>query len=271
MRQPFRHRIPAWVLTVALTLTAQAADGVIEINQAIVEANDGFPYLISEPGSYILTGNLTVPDENTTAIRVQADHVTVDLNGFAIIGPVQCKAENGSVSCSAQGNGNGVLAGAEVLQSTVVRNGSVRGMGFTGVTIAVGRVEGVRALENGDHGINVLVSGVVSGCLAELNGQVGILSIGGTVVVENSLARFNGAGIQLDGSGVVRGNASDSIFVHNSAVLGNWIENELSVSLSSGYADNVIDGVVTADPQAQPIGCNLIGGNLVCPEGSAPQ
>ncbi len=37
-----------------------AADGVIEINQATVEANGGFPYVISKPGSYILSGNLTV-------------------------------------------------------------------------------------------------------------------------------------------------------------------------------------------------------------------
>ena len=49
-----------------------AADGVIEINQADVEANGGFPYVISEPGSYMLTGNLSVPDENTSAIEVQA-------------------------------------------------------------------------------------------------------------------------------------------------------------------------------------------------------
>ena len=65
----------------------------------------------------------------------------------------------------------------------------------------------------------------------------------------------------------MRGNASDSIIVSNSAVLGNWIENELIVQDSSGYADNVIDGVVTVGQKSQPIGCNLIGGNLVCPEG----
>ena len=55
-----------------LTLPALwAADGVIEINQAGIEADGGFPYVISEPGSYILTGNLMVPDENTTAIEIE--------------------------------------------------------------------------------------------------------------------------------------------------------------------------------------------------------
>ena len=81
-----------------------AADGVTEINQASVEAAGGFPYVISEPGSYTLSGNLTVPDENTNAIEVEAPDVTVDLNGFAIIGPVKCLSfntrGNGTVSCS---------------------------------------------------------------------------------------------------------------------------------------------------------------------------
>ena len=288
MTQPFRHRIPAWVLTVAFTLTAQAADGVFEINQAIVEANGGFPYVISEPGSYILTGNLTVPDENTTAIEVQADHVTVDLNGFAIIGPVQCTAENGSVSCSTVGTGVGVRAQALTAliarlvgepTNTVVRNGTIRGMGAEGVNITSGRVEGVRALENGENGIAV-GDGIVRGCLAELNGVGGISLTTSTTsesVVEHSIALSHGVfgGINVRG-GVVRGNASDSIFVRGSALLGNWIGTGLILGVSSGYADNVADGVAgfgfeDGFSQAQPIGCNLFDGNLVCPEGSAAQ
>ena len=274
MRQPFRDRIAAWALTASFTLTLQAADGVIEINQAAIDANGGFPYVISEPGSYILTGNLTVPDENTTAIEVRADDVTVDLNGFAIIGPVQCTAEDGSVSCAPEGTGVGVLA-QDDSSPTVVRNGSVRGMGAAGVRIVSGRVEGVRARENGETGIS-LGSGIVRGCLAESNGGFGInVTTSGTV--EHSIALFNRTlfGIILVG-GIVRGNASDSIFAQDSAILGNWIGTQLGLGVSSGYADNVVDGVVgfgfeDGFSEAQPIGCNLISGNLVCPEGSAAQ
>ena len=259
-----------------MTLTVQAADGVIEINRAIVEANGSFPYVISEPGSYILTGNLTVPDEDTTAIEVQADHVTVDLNGFAIIGPVQCTAEDGSVSCSPRGVGVGVQGrslsdeegGAFASTNTVVRNGTVRGMGLHGVYIDSGRVEGVRALENRNTGIFAF-GGIVRGCLAESNGFFGIFISEGTV--EHSIALFNGAVGIIVANVVVRGNASDSITATSGAVLGNWIGTDLGVVGSSGYADNVIDGVVTADAKSQPIGCNLVGGNLVCPEGSAAQ
>ncbi len=269
MRRLFRHRIPAWALTAALTLTAQAADGVIEINQSIVEANDGFPYVISEPGSYKLTGNLTVPDENTTAILVQADHVTVDLNGFAIIGPVQCTAENGSVSCAPDGTGIGVDAFESDSVGTVVRNGTVRGMA-RGISVSSGRVEGVRALENGVFGGIAVSTGIVRGCLAESNGGRGISISSGTV--EHSIALFNGTGGISVREGVARGNASDSILARDSAVLGNWIGTELEIDDSSGYADNVIAGGLEDDvEETQPIGCNLGGGNLVCPEASAAQ
>src|SRR6266700_7689406 len=67
-----------------------AVDGVVLINQSTVMAAGGFPYTITQPGSYRLSGNLTVPDANTTAIQVMADNVTIDLNGFSIIGPMVC-------------------------------------------------------------------------------------------------------------------------------------------------------------------------------------
>ena len=75
--------------------SAWAVDGVVLINQASALAGNvtpgdtpGFPVTISQPGSYRLAGNLTVPDANTTAIEVTATgQVTVDLNGFVISGP----------------------------------------------------------------------------------------------------------------------------------------------------------------------------------------
>ena len=321
-----------------------AADGVIEINQAAVEAGGGFPYVISEPGSYMLTGNLSVPGGDTTAIEVRADDVTLDLNGFA----VGCGGLfDPDDPCDLGSGGEGVTAffvrgeNSDNASNTVVRNGTIRGMGFHGVNIdsglvegiqaqfnggfgirvgagvvtdclarnngakgigigkgvattnialsngtdgigvregvriVSGRVEGVRALENGETGIS-LGSGIVRGCLAESNGGFGInVTTSGTV--EHSIALFNCTlfGIILVG-GIVRGNASDSIFAQDSAILGNWIGTQLGLGVSSGYADNVVDGVVgfgfeDGFSEAQPIGCNLISGNLVCPEGSAAQ
>jgi hypothetical protein len=69
---------------------AGAVDGTIEINQAKVLAAGGFPFIITTPGSYRLTSNLTVPAgkigiENSAGGT--AGGVTIDLNGFSIIGP----------------------------------------------------------------------------------------------------------------------------------------------------------------------------------------
>ena len=280
MRQPFRHRIPAWVLTAALTLTVQAADGVIEINQAIVEANGGFPYVISAPGSYILTGNLTVPDESTTAIEVRADDVTLDLNGFAI----QCTDSDGA-SCDQSSftgdNGDGVTAfiftddfGFENFANTVVRNGTIRGMGRDGVLLRSGFVEGIQALQNGRAGIFVR-EGAVTNCLARDNGATGIGIRTG--VATTNVATFNdGDGIGVR-SGVARnnvsnGNGGDGIGSEGSAlVLGNRITDNSGAALKlipdedggvSGYADNVIEGTVTG---GQQMGCNLIDGSQICP------
>ena len=52
----------ALLLGIGLASLASAADGVIEINQASVKAAGGFPFVISQPGSYRLTGNLDVTD-----------------------------------------------------------------------------------------------------------------------------------------------------------------------------------------------------------------
>src|ERR1035441_8775525 len=43
------------------------------------------PYVISSAGSYYLTTNLVSPG-GVAGITVAADHVTIDLRGFAIIG-----------------------------------------------------------------------------------------------------------------------------------------------------------------------------------------
>jgi hypothetical protein len=74
---------PLWtiaLLTIALASPALAVDGVLEINQACAVNTGcfsgdaaGLPVTITAAGSYRLTGNLTVPDENTDGIAVSAN------------------------------------------------------------------------------------------------------------------------------------------------------------------------------------------------------
>jgi hypothetical protein len=130
---------------------AFAVDGVLEINQTCaVEtgcfAGDsaGFPVEVSASGSYRLTSNLVVPDENTHGINLRAvagvsatSDVSIDLNGFAII---RSGCEGVLVSCIASsGTGNGVnRTGGSSNRSISVKNGSITGMGRTGVSIGQG-------------------------------------------------------------------------------------------------------------------------------------
>jgi hypothetical protein len=85
----------ALITTAALVLASGAAIAQpIQINQAVVAANatnratGGFPYMITQPGSYQLSGNLVVP-AGVNGIGIAANNVTLDLNGFNItlLGP----------------------------------------------------------------------------------------------------------------------------------------------------------------------------------------
>jgi hypothetical protein len=74
-----------------------AVDGVVLIDQNKALAGSvtpgdlpGFPISIKQPGSYRLAGNLTLPDANTSGIEINVQNVTLDLNGFAILGSVTC-------------------------------------------------------------------------------------------------------------------------------------------------------------------------------------
>src|SRR6266567_4493370 len=72
---------------------ASAVDGTFLINLSTVTAAGGFPYLITQPGSYRLSGNLQAP-VNTSAILITANYVTLDLNGFSI----NCSANTGTTT-----------------------------------------------------------------------------------------------------------------------------------------------------------------------------
>src|SRR5208337_5660071 len=78
----------AAVIVLGLAASAGAVDGTIDINQAKVLAAGGFPYVIGTANtSYRLTGSLTVSSTFGIGIYVTANHVTIDLNGFSIVGP----------------------------------------------------------------------------------------------------------------------------------------------------------------------------------------
>lgn len=184
-----RRHVPAALLSLLLLLgtagPALAVDGVIEINQARALAggitpgdSGGFPVTINAPGSYRLTGNLLDSPPGFPAIRILTDHVTLDLNGFSIIG-----------------DPTGTDDGIEITGSDVeIRNGSISSFGGRGVFAPLFysfiRVIGVSVMDNAGSGLELQGDGnIVDGCTAR-NNQLGI-RVGTGSLVTNSVIRGN--------------------------------------------------------------------------------
>jgi hypothetical protein len=212
-------------------MTALAVDGVVLINQANALAGNvtpgdtpGFPVTISQSGSYKLSSNLVVTDPDAEAIRITADNVTLDLNGFSIIGPSVCNGQGGTAttSCTVSNVQSIGIDALEQIGITIV-NGYIRGMGFEAlVCLGDAHVEGIQATHNASgiqangviiHNImdyNLFVgfngTGIVQGNVASGN-QIGFLAGG---IIKDNIANFNsGSGFfgQV-GSTVVSGNSA---------------------------------------------------------------
>ena len=222
------------LIGLALMGPAQAVDGVVEINQAKAQAGGvtsgdfgGFPVTLSERGSYRLTGDLNVP-AGAEAITVDSDDITLDLNGFHVIG------------------GGGALAdgiGLSGRKNIEIRNGTIRGFSRSGIFSNINtqfvRVIGVRAIGNTGSGIELQGNGhLVDGCTAFGNGGAGIRANDGSLVI-NSVARGNtGLGLVLSASTGYRSN----VLTGNNGGDGN-------PQVASGLQ----------------LGSNVCGGDLVCP------
>jgi hypothetical protein len=192
--------------------SAHAVDGVTLINQSKALAGGvtpgdepGFPVTISRPGSYKLSGNLTVPDGETTAIVITHPRVTLDLNGFAIQGPVTLSGSGASLACTGRSAawhaGVGVLVQLppNTAGAVAVGNGTIAGMGGVGAasmdpSYTIRPVLVVRDLRLAGNGRGGLYGAAeVRDTVAEYNCGHGVLT---SPAVRDSTARYNsGAGL----------------------------------------------------------------------------
>ncbi|MGH8203691.1 MAG: right-handed parallel beta-helix repeat-containing protein, partial [Steroidobacteraceae bacterium] len=187
-----------------------ATDGQIVINQSKAQAGNvtpgdaaGFPVTISRSGSYVLSGNLTVPRDKS-GIQIAADDVTLDLNGFRIKG-------SGS-----GGNGIGPAPGPDLIppfpDGVTIRNGTIANFGIAiNLHMSVRTVvHQVRAFDN-DFGISLGPVSVVSGSVASGNRfGFGIEVGGGTLVSGNSATHNAGSGLHVDCPSNIVGNTAHS-------------------------------------------------------------
>lgn len=187
----------------------------IAINAINTRGDADSVYKITQPGSYYLTGNVT-GQIGKHGIEIAASGVTVDLNGFEVVG------------VPSMGEFDGISVTLSTARSIEVRNGTVRGWGDEGVDlgslgvdsvgivrniragenfgngIAVGRgclITGCVAFDNNGHGIVAGTATTISGCTAYSNSGDGINTSTGCTITDCS-STFNG------GSGIVPGGGS---------------------------------------------------------------
>jgi len=214
-------------------------------------------HIITNPGAYYLTTNLTLA-LGKYGISVRADNVSIDLNGFAVIGVPS--SVSGIIVPNTQTN-------------LVVRNGTITGTAFYGIdadALYFGVFEDLVVTKNLYIGIDSGRYSTVRDCIKATNGGEGILAKGRSVVVNCTSVRNligvranetitkldgnhlieNGIGLQVDSSGslIIRndatGNGTNYLIAGNNKV--GVIASAPSSSAISGSSGG--SGVGTTDP-----------------------
>ena len=228
-------------IMLGMAAAAGAVDGTIEINQAKVLAAGGYPYVISNPGSYRLTGNLTVATESVDAIDVNANNVTIDLNGFSITGPTP-------------GAGSGIGIHGESANGITVENGTATGFGGVGVKIASNSIVRNVHADSNNNGIFVGAYSVVEGCTTNNAGSTGIQGLG--------------EGDLMSGNTVNHGNIGINLVANSGLIVGNTVTNNTGVGIdahgtSVGYRENIFYNNAPNVIGGTSLGNNICSG-VVC-------
>ena len=167
---------------------------------------------INSAGSYYLATNI-VTSGTSPGIIISADNVTLDLNGFSILGS------------GASGNGISISAGVD---NAVVRNGTIRDCYHHGIYAANATncvFRDIRVLNNARAG-GALYGGIHAGLRAQVkncriigNHGGGIIAKNDSIVSGNVIENQGGTGLRVTGSGT---------YIANNIVKGNGDNYDLS-------------------------------------------
>jgi len=168
--------------------TLDQVEARIPVDATHAPGNATTLFILSQPGSYYLTSNLAgVSGQH--GITINADNITLDLNGFVLVGP---------------GNSNGIDCAGH--KDVVIRNGTIRGWA-TGVssqaTAKELRMEKIRFISNSSGGITIAGNSVIAGCMFESTG-IGITT-GPNCVISGCYFTLNGLGIMAGTGNVITG------------------------------------------------------------------
>jgi hypothetical protein len=279
--------------------TSHAHDGMIEINQASALAGGvngslpadpaGFPVRITASGSYVLTSDLVIANVSTDAIQIDGANplnVSIDLNGFAIRGPVTCSGEGASLVCSPSGGtGQAIhsLVDPNLADAIMVRNGRIVGMPVS-INLS-SRTALVRDLIVMNSGVGIVGNGLLLDSTFTFNVHgsaltTGSIQVQNAIVADTLVSSNNADGIGVgaalltrvtardnNGTGIKVTSPTDSKFlVSDSSAVGN-VSNGIDCS---GGICLLIDNTIAENTLAQlsMSGCNGAYTNNVFYSGS---
>ncbi len=225
-----------------LPMTAYAVDGVTLISQASILAGGGFPYTITQPGSYRLSSNLVVPSYSD-GIHIASSSVSLDLNGFTI---------------SAGTNSGNAISDVNVAHTGIsVRNGFITHASLYEIGVSLPQcmacdIEQLRVSSGGN--------GIVVGSTALVVGNI-VTPFGSTT---------NGYGIVTGPDSTVSGNSVSHVLqgitvgVH-STVTGNTASDEADEGIYANCPSNIVGNTAIGNSSGNIVqfgsGCTLFNNN----------
>lgn len=200
----------------------------IPVDSAHTPGDGSYLYIISQPGSYYLTNNINGVAAKY-GIEITASRVTLDLNGFSLVGVSAAKS--------------GIVVFSSTQTNIVIRNGSISGWGvnYNGIESNGRNVLYERlAISGNTIGLQASTGSVIRDCIVSDNGLIGIYVTGsGCVVMNNELIGNNTLNLGGDIASIfVAGsnNRIDGNHVSGSGVGGYGIR----VSNTAGYTNNLV-------------------------------
>ncbi|MCK8603015.1 right-handed parallel beta-helix repeat-containing protein [Desulfoferrobacter suflitae] len=261
------------VLLCFLCLTAAAGEArgdfyVVPVARGVGTPIESLPCTIREPGLYYLTKNLTHTATSENAITVDANHVTIDLMGFNLIGPGTGKTigiymthrsnveiRNGTISnftpdgIREAGSGsnhrvinvrvagiNGIsYAGYGIIlfgSSHLVKDCTVLGHFYTGINVSKGTTVIGNTVYANNYGISTGAGCLATGNTVSDNAATGISTSSGCTLSGNS-AYHNGVGIWVSYGCTIVGNT-----VYGNTVQGIQLNPYCLVDQNTAYGNS---------------------------------
>ena len=211
----------------------------VAINAANTPGDAGNTFIISQPGSYYLAGNV-LGEVSKNGILVTSPNVMIDLNGFAMIGVVDSL--------------DAVTASPVTTPMISVRNGQIREWDEGGITLPGEHslVSGIVLHDIRFSGVTLGPRGIVSGCVIDTVGSNGISAGINSLVSDCTIATVAAF------DGIFAGNGSS---VTNCSVTGagrHGISTGEDVSVEGCFVESSDENGINASVGSRIAACRVV-------------